>query len=333
MLYSDLETRAAGIIEVFTGTSGSVIERRNAQGFPFYAHQFYDAERKKRERYVAGPIGSADAELTASRLRERIEEAQALTNSLRLLGREGFCLADRRAYATVATLHNAGVFSAGGMLIGSHAYGVLLNRLGIRSQPYATEDVDIARPSALKLAVRPAGGLLEILQRSGIDFVEVPQLDRRAPATSFKARGRSLFQVDLLVPSAAASFPIVAVPELQAHAVGLPYLGYLLGASQMGLLIAREGGCIVRVPLTERFAIHKLLVSQLRVGRGAKAQKDVLQAAVLAAALADSHPGALEEAADALPRSARKLVRTATRAVRPHLEFEHTGAWEVLAGV
>jgi hypothetical protein len=329
VLYSDLENHALGEREVFVGTAGSVIERSNASGFRLYAHQFYDGEGKKRERYLGGPIGSAEADALAAATRTRIREVKALVPSLRLLGREGFSLVDPKTYATIASLHNHGVFAAGGMLVGSHAYGVLLNRLGARAASYSTEDIDIARREALAFERVPEAGLLEMLRDSGIEFVEVPGLDRKAPSTSFKQRGRSQFHVDLLVPSPDEDFPVIAVPELRAHAVGLPYLRYLLDESQQAALLAREGCCAVRVPLPERFAIHKLLVSRLRVGRGVRSEKDLDQAAVLCAVLGDRHSGALEEAIAAVPRAARKYLGPAIEGLRPRLEA-HPRAWEEL---
>ena len=220
---------------------------------------------------------------------------------------------------------------AGGMSIGSHAYGVLLNRLGVRAAPYATEDIDLARGEALAFEKPPEEGLLNMLQDSGIAFVEVPSLNRKKPPTSFKQRGRSRFHVDLLVPSAGEGFPVVPVPELKAYATGLPYLNYLLAESQTAMLMAREGCCPVRVPLPERFAIHKLIVSRLRTGREAKSDKDVFQACVLCAALADSHPGAIESAGAKVPRRARKYLAMAIESSRRFLEPAHARAWEELA--
>jgi hypothetical protein len=331
VLHGDLEGFALAQREVFVGTAGSVIERRNAAGFAFYAHQSYEGDGKKRERYLAGPVGDARADDAAAAIRERIRELKGLVPSLRLLGREGYNLVDARTYGTLASLHNHGVFAAGGMLIGSHAYGIILNRLGVRAAPYATEDIDIARREALAFDQLPAQGFLEMLRDSGIEFVEIPRLDRKSPATSFKERGRSQFHVDLLVPSPNEEFPVLPVPELKAHATGLPYLQYLLAESQPGVLLAREGCCQVRLPLPERFAVHKLVVSRLRVGGGAKSDKDVFQASVLAAVLAESHPGALEAAAGALPRRARKYLRAALESARRHLESAHPRAWEELS--
>jgi hypothetical protein len=58
---------------------------------------------------------------------------------------------DRKAYGTLASLHNHGLFRAGALVIGSHAYGALLNALGVKAVAYSTEDVGIARRGALAL--------------------------------------------------------------------------------------------------------------------------------------------------------------------------------------
>jgi len=330
-LYSDLESYALGQPHVFVGTAGSLVERTNASGFSFYAHAYYDGDGRKRERYIAGPVGSAEADAVAAELRARVAELKDLVPSFRMLAREGFGIVDPRTYVTLASLHNHGVFTAGGMLVGSHAYGVLLNRLGVRAAAYATEDVDIARARALAFGELPRTGLLDMLKDSGIRFVEVPPLDHKDPPTSFKSPGRSLFHVDLLVPSRDETFPTVAVPELKAFATALPYLGYLLSESQLAMVMAREGCCAVRIPLPERFAVHKLIVSRLRTGREAKSTKDVTQACVLAAVLADGHPGALESAVAQVPRRARKYLSRALEVALPLLE-DHPRAREELEG-
>lgn len=329
-LFAEIETHASSQSDVFVGTAGSVVQRANESGFPFYSHQFYDGDGKKRETYLAGPVGAAEADSAAENLRTRIRELKDLVPSLRLLAREGFQFVDSATYASLASLHNHGLFVAGAILVGSHAYGVILNRLGVRAAGYATQDIDIARREALAFDRRPDKSFLGMLCDSGSIFVEVPSLHRGAPATSFKKRGRSTFQVDLLVPSGSETIRTAAVPELNAHATGLPFLEYLLADSQMGALIAREGCCAVRVPLPERFAVHKLVVSMLRRGREAKALNDRLQASVLLAALSEIHPGAIESALESLPTRAVRHLRRAVETVRDVLETPHPRAWEEL---
>ena len=96
--------------------------------------------------------------------------------------------------------------------------------------------------------------------------------------------------------------------------------------------MAREGCCAVRVPLPERFAVHKLIVSRLRVERGTKSDKDVMQAAVLAAALAESHSGAIEAAVAALPKRAHRHFVAGRESARAHLARRYERAWNELGG-
>jgi len=173
--------------------------------------------------------------------------------------------------------------------------------------------------------------MLEILRESGVNFVEVPSLKRGSSATSFK-KSKAQFHVDLLVASRDETFPTVAVPELGAYATALPYLKYLLAEFQPATLLARQGCFEVRVPLPERYAVHKLVVSQLRTGRGAKSRKDVNQASVLCAALAELHPRAIEDAVSALPRKMAKHFRNALPAAKKHLETVAPQAWIELGG-
>lgn len=319
VLFSDIAHVTSQLSEVFVGTPGSVIERTNAKGVRFYVHQYYDGERKQRERYLAGPVGQVTAETAADRLRDRIAEANDLVPSLRMLGREGYNLADPRTYATVATLTNHGVFEAGGILVGSHAYGILLNQLGARASAYQTHDIDIARAERLAFNQQPTTEFLAMVRESGIDFVPVPGLRRGEAPTSFKKKGKARFQIELLVPSQGDDYATVAIPELGVHATALPYLGYLLTDPQSGPLLSRVGACPVRLPLPERFATHKLIVSQLRANRD-KTPKDIHQACALAARLAETHPGALADSVAAVPPSARSFLRKGYEAARPIVE-------------
>ena len=99
------------------------------------------------------------------------------------------------------------------------------------------------------------------------------------------------------------------------------------------MLAARQGCCVVRVPLPERFAIHKLLVAQLRTGREAKARKDLHQAAVLSAVLAENHPGALESALSTVPRRAKKYVAAGVRSLAAVLRGHPRALEELVSGL
>lgn len=325
-LFGSLDGTAGAGLPVFPGSPGSVGIRKNQAGAAFYVRRYYDGTGSQKEVYL-GLVGEADA--TAEAMREQIAEVKAIQGEVRLLIREGFQAADAPSYATLASLQRHGLFAAGATLVGSHAFGILLNQMGLQADAYATEDIDVARREALAFETLPDKPFIDMLRDSGIPFVEVPQLDVRQPSTSFKQRGKSRFHVDLLVPSPNDEIGLAPVPELQAHATTLPYLAYLLGRTQMSTLMASEGLCPVRVPVAERFAIHKMMVSQLRTNREAKSGKDLYQAAVLIAALGDLYPGAIEAAVDEAPVSARRYLQKALPLVMQQLEAHPRAAEEL----
>lgn len=327
--HADLENQAAAQDRSIGAAPGSVFERTNAGGFRYFALQRYGADGRKRETYLAGPVGDPAAEASAAEARRAIEEQREVAASVRLLMREGYAAMPPKHFATLAALANHGFFAAGGMLVGTHAFDVIGNKLGVRVAGFATMDVDIARAARLTIRDLPEGGLLEILRASGVAFDEVPGFDPRDPAVKFKERGHSRFMVDLLAPGSDAGSSTRYIPELKAHAVALPHLGYLLAESQPGAALSRHGCVAVRVPLTERFALHKLLVAQLRPAGSEKSRKDIRQASILAAALAETAPGALADAFEALPRAARSRVRKSIVAALPLLS-DHPGATEEL---
>src|SRR5262249_46763833 len=144
--------------------------------------------------------------------REEIREGQVMADSTKDLRRVGYYSAGNSTVVTVATLFNAGIFQRGGVLVGTHAFGALLNELGVRCDPLPmTEDIDLARAERIEIAALPSGGFLTLLRSSGLAFHEVPQLRLREPSTSFKVRGKKL-KVDLLVPTTGKPYEAIAIP-------------------------------------------------------------------------------------------------------------------------
>jgi hypothetical protein len=330
LLFSELERGAAEQATVLLGTPGTLGQRTNETGTRFWVHRYSDASNRRQETYI-GKVDSPEIESRIAGMRELIATTNATIARVRLLARAGFATIDRKAYYTLASLHNHNLFRAGALLIGSHAYGALVNALGVRAAPFATEDVDIARRAAL--AIPGVQAFLDMLRATGVEFFEVPSLDRGKPGTSFKERGVSNFRVDLLVPSADDDYPTVPVPELKAHAQGVPHLAYLLAASQEIPVLSSHGSVMVRVPVPERYAIHKLIVSQLRNKTSSKPEKDLRQAATLIEALVERYPGAIEDAASAVPKRAARHVARALKALERHLPASATLAWHALSAI
>jgi len=316
--FSDLSRRALEQPFLLAGTPGSV-SIREVRGRRFYYRQFYDAQGKKAAEYL-GAVGAPAAEQRAAEVRAAIALAQQLVKEGRLLAQTGYVRTEPRAAAILGALANRAFFRAGGVLVGSHAYGALLNQLGIRAAAFSTEDVDVARDQPLELALAPDVTFESILAESTVALLPVPSLDRKAPATSYKAAGRDRLRVDLLVPARGAEVTVRPVPELKAHAQAMPHLRTLLARPVDAIALGREGVVPVRVPRAEAFAWHKVLLSQLRGTTSDKRGKDAAQAAVLLAVLSEDAPDALEAALGELSRATRDKTREGLKPVVGLLE-------------
>lgn len=314
-LFAQTQELAFAQTQIPVGSIGSVsIEVREGGEYAYW--RGYDPAGKLVRQYI-GPAGDAVTRARVAELEGAIADAAGLARSSLALRRQGFAQVDNSTGVTLAALFNAGALRSGAILVGTHAFGVLTNLLGVRQPPgYLTEDLDIARAGPIEVAALPQGGFLELLRTSGLPFVEVPELDVRKPATSFKVRGRTL-KVDLLVPAKDERYATVRVPELGAHATGLPHLAYLLVDPVRAITLGRDRVIPVQVPQPARYCVHKLVVAGLRTATStAKKEKDIWQAAFLAAALHESREGDIERAVAALRGRARARARApATRAV------------------
>ncbi len=194
---------------------------------------------------------------------------------------------------------DAGVFDAGAVLVGTHAFGVIGNLLGVRweSAGLRTEDVDAAAVSLAAGSEAAGADAPDALARLETGFLPVPGLDPRRPSTSFKVRGESL-RVDFLAPGRGER--PVPLPRLGTNAQPLPGLEYLIENPERAAVID-GGGFLVLVPSPARFSLHKILVASDRpLFQQTKAVKDLAQAAQLLEHLAEARPGDLRSAAQTL---------------------------------
>lgn len=231
-------------------------------------------------------------------------------------GRAG--VTDGPSARVVSALAEAGVFRLGGVLVGTQAFVVLGNVLGVTwtGLHLRTDDVDIGATRHLHIAVPDlAADVPKALDDLETGFLPVPRFDPKAPSTSFKVRGRGL-RVDLLTPassSVGAKPPsAVPIPRLNAAATPLRYLDYVLDDAQPAALV-NGGAVLVNVPSPARFALHKLLVATDRPSAAhSKVDKDLAQAAALVDVLEEDRPGDLAAAWKALRgRGWAKSVRDA----------------------
>ena len=220
-------------------------------------------------------------------------------------------------------IERAGVFLVGGVLVGSHAFAVYGNMLGVRwdTETTRTQDVDIAADRHVLIAVvdRPVR-LRDALVESDMGFIEVPALDRKAPSTTFRIKGRGL-SVDLLTPMVGrTSSKPVHLAALDTYAEPVRFLDYVLEDVQPAAIVAKAG-VLVNVPTPARYAVHKLVTSQRRAAAfQVKGAKDIRQAEQLIDVLARDRPGDLRlawRAASRQPAKFQQQLQIGIRALSP----------------
>jgi hypothetical protein len=298
---------ARGQARVLDGAPGT-LKRRTQSGRRYWVREHLRADGRKVDEYL-GPEAAVDpARLDV--LRDEIALAKALAAGSARLRLFGFQRVERKVAAVLAALFNHGLFRAGLCLVGSHAYGVLLNELGVVGPGYRTQDVDVARGQALALAGGERLSLQEVLRETGLPFAPVPGMPAHKPSASFKLPGAETLMVDLLAPGRSAG-ELVPVKVLGAHAQAIPARGFLLDEAIDASVLSPNQVIPVRVPAPERFALHKLDASQARRTARDKVRKDLEQAALLSAALEEETPGRLREAFGEMPAAARAGARRA----------------------
>lgn len=297
---------------------------KTVKGEAYVYFQASEPGGAKRQVY----LGRKDAVLDriADRHRaQRSEFAADETSNQRLcmLLRAGGALVTETASARVLrALADAGVFRLDGVLVGTHAFVVLGNVLGVQWSGgwLRTQDIDIAAGVSMSVAVPEAtGDIPAVLEALEMGFLPVPQLDPRSPSTSFKVRGQGL-RLDLVTP---APHPRrtqpVAIPRLKTAAQPLPFLDFLV-QRPVRAAVVNGGGILVNVPDPARFAFHKLIVAGERgAAMHVKRDKDLHQARQVLEVLVEERPADV--------RSAWEQVQARGRGweVRVKAGFGHVG--------
>lgn len=315
---------------VLSGTPGT-LKQRTQSGKQYWVREHIRIDSKKTDEYI-GPAVTTDKAIV-ERFAHEIDLAKALAASSGRLRLFGYQRIDKKPAAVLEVFFNKGLFQAGLTLVGSHAYGALLNDLGIIAPSYKTQDIDFARGPRLAVAL-PAGSTLQsLLRETGLNFVPIPGMPSNRPSSSFKLPGAEALAVDLLVPGdkIGASIP---VPELATHAQAIPLLDFLIADPVETIALSPNQVIPIRVPSPENFVLHKIYSSQSRTGRDrGKARKDLEQAAVVAAAIEEETPGALVNAFKEMPRSGRAAVKGGCRAISKLLGTSHEHAKEALTRI
>ena len=238
---------------------------------------------------------------------QRIERERLVATCV-ATGLHSLTPAEARVYEVLA---QSGLFEAGAVIVGTHAFLHIGNMLCVQWEHPAgqTEDIDIAQDQTIAVASPPVeADIREILLNADKGVLAVPALDSRQPSTRFRLRNRNL-TVSMLTPlQGKPSNKPVTIKGLNAAAEPVRFLDYLIEESQLAA-VPVGAGLLIRVPDPARFALHKLVVSQCRPAAfTAKSRKDLVQAAAVLDVLKDLRPGDIEVAAAAAVYAGEKFT-------------------------
>jgi hypothetical protein len=193
-------------------------------------------------------------------------------------------VAVNKHFRIIARLAEYGIFRAGAVLIGTHAYNAIGNMLGVKwGDSSMTMDVDFAHAGNNVSLALPANISFDAV--SAIESLEMGLL----PIVEFSGKSGAQYRnpsdpelrIDFVTCMHRQPGPI-AVANSNLLLEPLPFMEFSLEGITQGCILSRLGSCVVNIPSPGRFAIHKLIVYGERpISERVKANKDLLQAASL----------------------------------------------------
>jgi hypothetical protein len=281
--YAELieRTRVSELSGALAGITGS-FHKQSRKGAAYWYFEYREPGRGRPRLIYVGPDSDS--------LRQFIEKYESTRgeNPLAPQARAAIALGctplAAKHFRLVKRLAEYGLFRAGGILIGTHAFIALGNLLGVRwLHGTATLDVDfahagrnvsVALPADIKIDVH---GALESLR---LGLLPISELDGSLGAQYRSAKDAEL-RVDFVTSMTRKGEP-VRMPELNIALEPLKFMEFSLEGTTQGCAFANAGACLVNLPAPERFAVHKLIVYGERpIRERTKATKDLLQAAAI----------------------------------------------------
>lgn len=251
--------------------------------------------RRAGDRVVETYLGRDTPEVRAAaeRLRDelaRLKDWQKGTAAIvSMLRAAGSLAPDLTAGRIFAALAEAGFFRRGGLLGGTHAFRLYPLMLGFEAPPGETytDDVDLLAPRGLTLLGPEDANVISALEARGLR-VEARFGGFGDEVHRWIVEGST--EIEVLTTPGADRKLVSALKGVGVAAQALKYLEFSLVGGVTAIALHREG-VEVRVPAPERFALHKLIVSQLREGTyREKRRKDLQQADWLLTTLLEARP-------------------------------------------
>ena len=270
--------------------------RKSVKGRDYLYHQHRRPDGKLQQIYV-GPDDAETHALIAKHNdtgdRQARKHLADMCEVVVALG--GYGVIPKHA-RVIARLADHGLFRAGGILVGTHAYLAYQNRFGVLWRAGdTTVDLDFAHPGRnISLALSHD---LEIDAHKAIESLKMGFLPINEGTRYIKADEPD-FDLDFLTCLHRRSQEPVTMRHLNLTLQPLKFMEFSMEDPVVAVLPTSSGPIVVNVPRPERYALAKLVLYMERMeGRNPeKAGKDLMQAASLIDYLSSRLPDMLQDA-------------------------------------
>jgi hypothetical protein len=296
-----VKERAYATADLLPGSPGTLVKRAGT-GHEYWYRSYYPAPRKRSEQFV-GTVSDAAAH---EAMQDRIANSEWTAKQVAALAKFGYQVADKVVAGVFVELHNRKILQAGLAAVGDLAYMSWLNEYGVAaSAAKGLEEVELGRLQTLKLATTIS--FLSTLQATQLPFAELASTSNKKRPTAVKLPGAGGLRVSLFAPGPILG-EIVPVPELEWHAQTVPFYGYLLDGGRPAAILAGSHCIPITLPEVARMVWHRLYASTRRVKDPTSAERDLVQAATLAAILVEQAGAVLRESYREAPRELRNAA-------------------------
>jgi len=270
--------------------------RKKIKGLDYWYYQFKLPDGRPQQIY-AGPNDEATRALIASHDDPSARQAKKhLVNMCEAAIAFGCYQVTPKHARVLARLSDHGLFRAGGVLVGTHAYLAYQNRFGVLwTGGETTVDLDFAHPGRnISLAINED---LEIDGHGAIESLKMGFLPVNEGTRYIKVDEPD-FDLDFLTCMHRHGDEPVHMAQLNLTLQPLKFMEFSMQDPIVAVLVASSGPIVVNVPRPERYALAKLLLHKERLAgnQPEKATKDLMQAATLINYLGGREPDALQDA-------------------------------------
>ena len=303
--YADLVQKAwSSNLSTITEGGGSPYQREvNGRKYWYWQPATQPDGKRPSAKYI-GP----DNEQTRKRLQslnDRADNIRQRRDMVRSLRAARLPVPDPISGNIMAAMAEAGVFRLRAAVVGSVGFQSYPGMLGIHlpATLSRTGDLDVGLFQTIAIAVEDniASDLEAVLKTVDPRFESVPYAmdGRKTMRYALRIEGEERFSVDILSPMRGPDTGRIGhLPSIRSDAQFLRYLDFLL-FQEVNSVALHGAGVPINVPDPTRYALHKMLVSQMRrqddQQSAAKSRKDLDQAAALIDVLSVQRPDDLRD--------------------------------------